>query len=113
MPGSTYRGKELVPADVYHGKVVAHDDHKETVANPEWETVHVENLPEPFNEERGKEVVPIATEPPLSQKLLTIKERLDRSFCGIRAKWILLGLALLILLIVILGAGLGAGLRSR
>ena len=112
MPWSTYQGKEVVPTDVYPGKVVVHDDHKETVANPERETVHVENLPERSNEERGKEVVPIATEPPLSQKPLPIKERLNRRLCGIRAKWILLGLALLILFIVILGTGLGVGLRS-
>ena len=112
MPWSTYHGKEVVPTDVYHGKVVVHDDHKETVAKPERETVHVENLPEPFNEERGKEAVPIATELPLSQKPLPIKERLNRRLCGIRAKWIFLVLALLILLIVILGIGLGVGLRS-
>lgn len=101
MPWSTYQGKEVVPTDICDGKVVRHDDHKETVTYPEKETVHVENFPEP------------SIEPPLFQKPLPIKERLNRRLCGIRAKWILLGLALLILSIVILGTGLGVGLRSR
>ncbi len=109
MPADTYQGKEVVPTDAYHGKV---EVHKETVANPEKEIVLVEHLPESFREERGKEAVPIITELPLSQKPHPVKERLNRRLCGIRAKWPLLGLALLILLIIILGVGLGVGLRS-
>ncbi len=112
VPADTYEGKVLVPTEADHGRVVVYDDHKETVANPEKETVLVENFPEPFDEERGREAVPVTTEPPLSQKPQQVKERLNRKFCGIRAKWALLGLALLILLIFVLGVGLGVGLRS-
>lgn len=112
MPGSTYKGKEVVPTDVYYGKVVVHDDHKETVTNPERETAYEENLLEPSNEERGKEVVPVATDTPVFQRPLLIKERLNRRICGIRAKWMLLGPALLILLIIVLGTSLGVSLRS-
>ena len=114
VPESTYQGKEVVPADTYHGIVVVHDDHKETVANPGRRSGYEENLPEAYKEERGGEAASIATtQPPVYQKSLPVEGRLNRRLCGIRAKWILLGVALLILLIVALGVGLGVGLHSQ
>lgn len=103
---------EVVPVDTYDGKVVVPHDDKETIPSQEKEIVHVEHLPEPLDEERGKEAVPFATQPPLSQKSQPVNERLNRTLCGIRAKWIFLGLALLILFTIILGVGLGVGVRS-
>lgn len=102
-----------MPVDTYDGKVVVFYDDKETIPNHEKEIVHVEHLPEPFDEEHGKEAVPFTTKPSLSQKSQPVNERLNRRLCGIRAKWILLGLALLTLLTIVLGVGLGVGLRSR
>ena len=104
---------EVVPTDTYAGKVVVHDDHKEAIAKPEKETVSVQHIDKRTDEEHGKEVVPSATGTPLAQKLHLVKGRSDRRLCGIRAKWFLLGIALLILFIVVLGIGLGVGLRSQ
>ena len=109
MPADTYQGKEVVPNQA---KFVVHDDHKETVANHDKETVPVAHFSEPFDEERGRKAAPIPTEHPLSQKPRPVNERLDRKIYGIRARWILLGFALLILLVLVLGVGLGVGLRS-
>lgn len=103
---------EVVPVDTYDGKVVVPHDDKETVINHEKEIVLVENLPIPFDEERGKEAVPFATKSPLFQKSQPVKGRLNRSLCGVRTRWILLGLALLVISIVVLGVGLGVGLQS-
>jgi hypothetical protein len=117
VPNDTYQGLQHVPTDRYHGGVVGHDDSKEAVAKP---TVFVENLPEFWNKQpeywnkgRGnEEAVSLATEPAEPQKPQTVG-RLNRRVCGVRAKWALLGLATLVLLIIVLGAGLGAGLKSR
>lgn len=101
-----------MPVDTYDGKVVVPRGDKETVLNNEKEIVHVETLPEPCDEEHSKEAIPLATKPPVSRKSRPVKERLNRRFCGIRAKWVLLGLTSMILLTIILGVGIGVGLRS-
>lgn len=119
-----YRGLHPVPADVYLGKQVINQGHKEVVPN---RVVMVEHLPEYFDGERPKEASIVATEPSEYQqeyqhqywqqqppKQPDWKDRLNkRKICGIRAKWALLGLGSLLLLIIILGAGLGAGLKKR
>ena len=88
------------------------DDQKEIVIDPQKETVHVENVPELVDEERGTHAVPVAPDRRHSQKPQLVKERLKRRIYGIRTLWILLGIALLLILIIILGIGLGIGLRS-
>ena len=106
VPAETYQDKEFVPAAAHQDKEVVHDDHKETAIEPGKETAHLEHLPQALNREHGKESVPVATESS------PIKKRLNSRVCGIRAKWMLLCLALLILLAIVLGIGLGIGLRS-
>ena len=93
--------------------MVVHDDHKEAIAKPEKETVSVQHVDKLTDEEHGKEVVHRVTETPLTQRLQLAKRRSDRKICGIRFKWALLGIALLIIVIVVLGVGLGVGLRSQ
>lgn len=109
VPAATYQAPEVAP---YHGKEVHSNDHKELVPNPEneKERAHYENFPEPIDEEGGKEIIPSAAGP--ANQEVAGKGRLNRRVCGVRLKWALLGLALLILLIIALGAGLGAGLQS-
>lgn len=111
---------EVVPADAYDGKEVRSDSEgsKEVVGSPEKEVVrsestgkevvHLEHLPEPYDENGGKEAV----YGPQDQKAQTWKDRLNRRIYGVRLQWIILGLSVLVLLIIILGAGLGAGLHQ-
>ncbi|KAJ9616634.1 hypothetical protein H2200_000353 [Cladophialophora chaetospira] len=82
---------------------------------------HLRSLPEYHNNNQEREywrehVSAATTEPtPLSEKTPPppVEGRLNRRIYGIRAKWLLLGLGVLILLIIVLGAGLGAGLHSK
>jgi hypothetical protein len=107
---STHQGKEVAPLD---GKVVRLDDHKEAVAHRERASIFAENSHELCDEKRDEEMVPTATGYSFAQKPTPTKERLNRRVCGIRVKWSLLGLAVLIILIISLGTGLGVALRSK
>ena len=112
VPSDTFNGLQAVPADENNGRLASHDSQKETVPNRVWMVEHLPERYDRYDQERGKEGASLDTEPPLYQKSEPSKGRLNRKIYGIRAKWALLGLAGLILLIIILGAGLGAGLKS-
>ena len=125
-----YAGKEVVQGE---GKeAIASHDEKELayshdgkeVTSPEKEIVHLEHLPETYDEEKGKEIAPAVapvdpekgdvsdlqkTDP---SRPATIKERLDRRCCGLRIKWIVLIVVLLLVLIIAIGAGVGASASS-
>ena len=104
-----------------HKEVVQSHDGKE-IAGPGKEIVHLEQLPEAYDEEKGKEVVPDAGKERVTRdegkevvpkKKFTVKKQLERRFCGIRAKWWLLGLGLLVLVVIAVGAGVGATVKSK
>lgn len=97
---------EVVPTDISQGKEVVHTD-------PQSEKVYPppENYPEPFDEEGGKEVVPLSVDPAPYQQPHPMTVRMNTRVCGIRLKWTLVVL-LLVLIAIALGGGLGAGLST-
>lgn len=110
---------EVVAAETYLGIEVVQDDYKEAVIDAEKgifstdkETLFVEQLPETYDEEGGKETATKSVEPAPYERPSPVRERLDRRLCGIRVKWLLFGIMLFLILVIGLGAGLGAGLST-
>ncbi|KXT08286.1 hypothetical protein AC579_4610 [Pseudocercospora musae] len=103
---------EVVPASVYQNKeAVYYDDNKEAVGvYARKEAVPASSVPDSFDEDGGREAVPISIEIPY-EKPRPIQERLNRRIYGIRAKRTSLVL-LLIILAIALGARSGARLKN-
>ncbi len=120
MPSATYEGLQVAPKEIPQGlHPVGAETYSGLESAPTYKhpTAQAEHHPSTgaYSHEEGREAAPFAAEPSPSEKpqpVKGLKGRLNKKVYGIRAKWLLLG-ALILVIIIALGAGLGTGLSSR